>query len=482
LSDADAALLQPFSAASSQLQDAIYDRLRQGQIDLAERVCAVCDELHERKECQPYRLDKLSGTVLTRMKERLARPGDVNPLLASQYEVSAQWVDDVRKALLLPFKGLWLSSAGFEMHSFRGVSELVPSICICDSCYSSLKAKGSTPPRLAIANNLAIGTLPVDLQDLTEGELLMMSGAVPSPSIVAYRGGAKTYLRSHVIHYHGGLPSGLLSSKVLPRLLNPADNTTSYSVVILGPHTPAQLAAVARRHRVRPSKLSAFFRFLTECNPSFRDYKFVETDLNLNEHAVPSDVLLVREDLADAAKQADLVLDAVSTPAEVATFQAPTEADETAVRSEEVCMYEGEKVLDELNGDAAAQSTLLMRPSSAFYDDLSKASDIWYQAYPQLFPFASGGPQEKRKTPLSRAAYFQHVLRLSHRRFAKNPRFVLHAWNVEARQQGMTAAHIKCTQLSEAQMLSIAELRPDELQQQLEFQEACSAATKRGVC
>src|SRR5579872_6921361 len=58
----------------------------------------------------------------------------------------------------------------------------------------------------------------------------------------------------------------------------------------------------------------------------------------------------------------------------------------------------------------------------------------WLKAFPHLFPFGRGGPNEARRTRVSVEACMEHYLRLSTGQF-QGYEFALHGYDVVARQQ-----------------------------------------------
>jgi hypothetical protein len=74
---------------------------------------------------------------------------------------------------------------------------------------------------------------------------------------------------------------------------------------------------------------------------------------------------------------------------------------------------------------AALGTNAHMRLGKAVY---MHHKDQWKYAFPKLFPFGRGSPDDKaQKVPIALSTWVKHALRLSHRQFQLNPDFIFTA-------------------------------------------------------
>jgi hypothetical protein len=156
---------------------AILERLKHAMSDLALNVntCVVCDMFKKRKFFQPGPIDLLAASsahLRARMIERLhfekmeaatpSNPKLPEPLLAEVTAIGATRVPDLA--------GVILSSNGLVdpllvEPAFAHQPAAKVEAYFCKACYTSLlrPCKSQSPPKYAMANNLVIGTCPLDV-------------------------------------------------------------------------------------------------------------------------------------------------------------------------------------------------------------------------------------------------------------------------------------------------------------------------------
>jgi hypothetical protein len=99
--------------------------------------------------------------------------------------------------------------------------------------------------------------------------------------------------------------------------------------------------------------------------------------------------------------------------------------------------------------------------------------DILTLMFPELFAYARGGLEERRRVPLSRDRFVARLLRLSTGRFS-NPSFVLKAYNMIARSEAARKGYIR-VQLGD---ISFKGLTSKEVRLLIQYQLACSDASR----
>ncbi len=140
--------------------------LSTGPSSFLQLVCSICDELILPNEAQTHLYADLPARVQGKMRQLLAAPAGMDPLLRQQYYVPGEDLQD----LLLSKQGV----NGQEL-------------TFCRECLASLRSSSDGPPKFAIANHLWLGVLPMELRDLRRVEISLCSmvRAIPS-TILSY--------------------------------------------------------------------------------------------------------------------------------------------------------------------------------------------------------------------------------------------------------------------------------------------------------
>jgi len=106
---------------------------------------------------------KISSTVLSSMKDRLRERSDVPGVKFQHNSLCA-----------IHFDGLALETR------FGAINETTAEFQLCVCCHESLCRHGDRPPRLALANFLSRGTVPLELSELTWAERRLIALYRPS--------------------------------------------------------------------------------------------------------------------------------------------------------------------------------------------------------------------------------------------------------------------------------------------------------------
>lgn len=201
--------------------------------------------------------------------------------------------DTPNKAHVL-FNGMLLCKQGFVQNS--------QDVYVCDECLTQLRKE--TRPPLSLANNMWVGDVPLELQNLHLPERLMIAKGFPSAYIVKLypkkKGAAKWGTESQ---FYNGLRGNVTTYKMDPAQMAGmiCNGTFPHSARILsatigvsfvGPKGMT-LHGLPGIFRVRRWKIREALRWLKANNPLYADITISEERLNeLPEDGIPEEILL----------------------------------------------------------------------------------------------------------------------------------------------------------------------------------------------
>ena len=185
-------------------------------------------------------------------------------------------------------------------------------------------------------------------------------------------------------------------------------------------------------------------------------------------------ILYCKTDFVQKDGSADAESVSASRELDAATirFNAPIPEVQVAEDEDEELEHDARSVITNYVDDGlpvAEQAWAVTFRSSEILSDSQR--EFWSMSFCELFPFGRGGLRERRKTPIGLEAFVRHCLRLSSRRFLRHPTFLLVAFDVIARHRALQALHVT-TRVSPDMALSAAVLTRDDLEKQLQYQEA----------
>jgi hypothetical protein len=236
-------------AVASELKDLVHQDNR-GQFH--KRVCVICDRLtglDNKKKISKSSLLNAIHKVPLKANPTLGYPME----LIQQYSVkdSTCITNNVRDALVSP-------------RSLRQAGQYD----ICSECHESI-CNNNTPkmPKFAIANGYAIGTAPRELTELNEYELALVSKVRVMANIFVFYGGCHQAIRGWHTFFEAsvGQSIGVLQQTEAWNLRN------GMFVILCGPFTSGQKAAVLRRMILRRDKVIKAYKWLRVNNKQYEN-------------------------------------------------------------------------------------------------------------------------------------------------------------------------------------------------------------------
>ncbi len=201
------------------------------------------------------------------------------------------------------FDGCLLEPAGVVIHNN------IVSLHTCKCCRDELRRSAPHPPRLSLANNLWIGSVPSILSALTIPEQMLIAQLYPRvyvfklyPKTPGYRPAAQTLQRgmrgtvsTYELDTSGVL--GMVEGRLMPQLPDVLAKVISVTFVGVGP-LPKQWLRTT--FRVRRTMIFAALRFLKQHHRHYNDITISEERLAaLPEDDVPDELLGVVRHCSD---------------------------------------------------------------------------------------------------------------------------------------------------------------------------------------
>ena len=313
--------------------------------------------------------------------------------------------------------------------------KLTPKTKKCERCAKEKKVD-SIPLTFSDENNMNPGQQPPELKNLTVIEAAAISIIIPVTKIYNHRGGGST-LRGHSISYEQDI-EGFATE--LPRVPD------QLGIIVIRAH--GTLAPFkANKHRIL-----AALRWLKANNPYYKDITIREEHANQYPNSyetfvegLPSyDSETTTTDGTSEDQENDLLVatDSGQVVDSVVLQQIPV----STLRNQVQNAVRGE--IDWPNRSECPVSEF--QPGYFWYEKYEKfvifVISIFSKAFPHLFPrgVADWSDTRKGKKP-SLLAYISHLTRLDYGEdqnpFAKDPRFVHHAFNMYMRYVTIKSIH-----------------------------------------
>ena len=341
-------------------------------------VCVICDTLIKGTEpiCHLTTNDLVAqSSVLSVKYYNKSTNMQISPNLRSQYKLRD---DSLRHLLLSP----------------RSTRTENGYMC-CKSCFHHLKACSprDKPPKFAISNGFAIGSIPSEVVEEISDVLAAMIAPVRVLSYVFnfYGGSHKAVKGSHMFFVNDPEHIGATFNHIVEGA------EKSVYTMISGRVTPSQRDIVRRRTEVNTDEYKKLLRWLISNHPSYftvlppedcpkpiRIGGFESTQNNTDNEEDPS----------------------VENTFECSTFRfAPrTQSNENTGPFTNEDDFIVSKLMNK-----EIDFTLLFKYGTRIQSHLIKLYDI----FPVQFPFGRGGPDETRSVNVSTQACLQHYSRLS---------------------------------------------------------------------
>ena len=406
------------SVAPQSLKDKIIEQFRQetSSEELQTCVCASCSSSVLIKDHITVKKTDMNLTCLQHPETRLSgMPPNLSNIQADDLDVTQL------------MEGILLDQRGVENNE---------NLFLCKDCYISIK-KNETPP-LSLANDLLLGDVPPELQDLTPIEESMIARCRAKLCVIQLKAeesvilpNTQRGLRGHIIIYPQK-PESL--TRVLPPSIE--DVCKPICVVFIGSQKPSQdwLRSKARPLIVHRERVHRALLWLKQHNPFYQNIIINEDSL----HEFPeNDILPVHIQIVDDAQAIDHLTsryDNMHNPTEASLDD--TQCMPTIFDSVIVTGVESDASVNQLRaaamhhmkvkGGGFLQIPHSDKPANEFY-----SPELFPMTYPTLFPYGLGGFEDaKRTNALSFKRQVKHFFSLADQRFQKHYSFLFTVFNI----------------------------------------------------
>ena len=338
---------------------------------------------------------------------------------------------------------------------------------VCKKCQKALySATASAPPKYAIANGFAIGTIPETI-DFTneEGENKSIktvidhcdgdgnATTISESKISSIMAAALSLIRpyAYIFAFHGGQHKTLIGNfqffetsqtkfSGAINCLEQSGISSNIYVVLAGRMTPSQKEIARRKAELDKDLYFALLHWLKAHHPNYRH-------IMIDEKVNPR-VEVVADPDSDANTDKELDRD-VEKRYDGATFYFSSGRDPT----KEASVYKTNKELVLAVLDNSAAPTLTLHGGEyARFREVMKLENV----FPTAFPFGMGGPTQKRRNKISDEERIRHYLRLSLPQFMESE-FVLVANFLLGRILSYKTAMIRCRPIIDQNGTAVAD-------------------------
>jgi hypothetical protein len=331
--------------------------------------CATCDNLVDLTYIHSH---KFTTDTIRILQVLAVREKDKSSTLYLNNYNCTNFCDDLRY--------LWLSPKGCTHEHIN----------ICTRCFASLSKE--IMPKFAIANGLAIGSLPEQFKDVTVIEHAMLNLGHLSCYISSYRGGeSNRCIRSHC-YVTQCLPGPAIT--VLPRNII---EEGVFKVSIVGALTSFQQASIRKRYETNGPRIQSLFEFYRKNNSYYTGFS-----LQLPYHitSIPDMITSHIEDNEDIC--ADLDGD-MNRNGMLPTLQVSNNQQSETAKTVGFLMFD------------ASQKEIGVWKTNQFMPYY--LNSFFTKSFVELFPFGRGGYEEVRQIKLTLHEYILNCLRLSGQRY-----------------------------------------------------------------
>ena len=368
----------------------IYDQLHQAN------VCVICD----RFITGTAELFWIHKNTLLQHKSRL-QIQDLNPNLQQCYKVDDHELD-----------GLLLSP--------RARVKITGEYLCCSQCNKALKIDkmDKNPPKFAIANNFAIGSLPQYLSNLlTDVTSPLLSPIRPFVYVMSYYGGAHKSITGSYSFFNQDVEKNIGT-------LNYHANTTSSMnvyVVMSGNFTPNQRQIIKSRCQVDIGHFQRIYTWLRENNPIYSKMADIPN--------CPMPIIIEDENGIDEESENGNLENQIEIQYWFPNNGNPNNSTSTFTSESHL--------VDAL---LKSQEPTLIFTSKNYQPDYKI---FLPQVFPLTFPFGVGGLEENRRTHVSVEECLKHYLNISLPMFQHSD-IILLISHMYFRKKSFQSAYLKC--------------------------------------
>jgi Helitron helicase-like domain at N-terminus len=341
-------------------------------------------------------------------------------------------------------------------------------IILCSDCLHALQR--SRVPKYAVANYLFLGVVPNELHNLTpveESMIALCRARLIMVQLKSVRGSgqcAQHAFRGHTIFHQQDI--GKIATHLPPSI---EEIVSHVCVLFIGPTKPHNLWI--RQHAkplvVRADVVRRALIWLKNNNPLYASVNINHTVLNEIEDAGGLPYKLEFElvqDISTATVTGHVpevnmsTCDSACEPPVDIEFEnvVITDLDHTATPKQM-----REAALRHLqSGKAFFMYGHSPTPENEFHN-----TNLFPSLYPSLFPYGSGGFEDKRRVPLiSMSAHVSHLLNIDDARFREHPSFIFSVFNILQRREVIERTTMRIRQSSFASKAHIyANLQPETI-------------------
>ena len=388
--------------------------------DHASKACLICDCLLEWNDD-----GFLTKARLKSLKERLSGEGvefeSLHPDLKHYYSYKGKghetWMD-----------GMFLSP--------RGVFDECKGFNCCKECCKVMGSATIKPSRMilpmyAIANGSLIGDAPLELTQLNDVELALVSLARVDKHVFTFYGGAHKSMRG----WHNLYENDVENIAGALQQLEAFGAGKTVACILQGPFTKYQLSKVKERTMIRPPFVLRALRWLKRNNLVYREIRIPRVD------ELPTPIII------DDSEQVESANTAIESRFEyTVVFPGTEEINSTngGHISQEAFRLE---VIESL--DTSNSLTVVSRPTQNRIKDYE--GDSLMRAFPLQFPYGIGlktrveasSSETTRNEAKIRLKYLFHLQRLSIRHMHRGD-FILVIHNMYEKHKAVSIAYLRC--------------------------------------
>jgi hypothetical protein len=275
-------------------------------------------------------------------------------------------------------------------------------------------------PKFAIANGWAFGTIPAAIKNLSQAEIRMVTKASTTAVIhLVGRSNGRGVLRTHTMTWKAEpKPAALM----LPRELDNQD----FMVVFSGATEADKQQAKDRYLKVRRECIQAAIDFLLKKSAAYQGLR-----KNIQAIADMTDDTILNDLVSDEGIDGNIINDALNDAERVEhANNAETTSGLFNLLPPEIRNMSVQNIAStghSANSCRVIHSNQILNENDQFF---------YSSAFPELFPYGIGTPNDDRRVKVSVEAGLGHLLRIHDRRFAQHPYFTLVAFDIIAKRQG----------------------------------------------
>jgi len=303
---------------------------------------------------------------------------------------------------------------------------------VCSICVESLE-KGNMPV-LALANGLWVGEIPVELQNLTYAEQLLIARVRHNRCIVKVSSGMRK-MCANAISFSNPMPK---IYNVLPPPIEEMDEVLAF--IYTGPCKPTKADFKRTPLLVRRLKVSRALHWLKLNHIDYYDCEISES--NLASYPEDGPPVVVDYHLSSSNKNPEST-SVHDMEEEDGTAEGPCPFIVHGLTGEEFSTKTMKTIKVIALQHLTSERKILAIGHSETPESIYGNPQLFPSMLPWLFPYGLGGiGQTEHKYKLSSMMHKRHLLMYYDKRFQKDPHFPLIAFNHEQMKESTTAGYL----------------------------------------